>query len=72
MTNAVNVKEADGLADHEIREGRSNEERKDFRKTAKRLIKVAKKHPNWYTREDVQYAKLIKRVNKKKKPENKE
>ena len=42
MTNAVNVKEADGLADHEIREGRSNEERKDFRKTAKRLIKVAK------------------------------
>ena len=72
MTNAVKVKEEDGLADHEIREGRTNEERKNFRKTAKRLIKVAKKHPEWYTREDVQYAKLIKRGNKKTKPENKE
>ena len=59
------------MADHEIREGRTNEERKNFRKTAKRLIKVAKKHPEWYTREDVQYAKLIKRANKKQPKEQK-
>ena len=40
---------------------------KDLRKTAKRLIKQAKKHPDWYTEQDVLYAKLIKRVNKKDK-----
>ena len=38
--------------------------RKDQRKTAKRLIKVAKKNPNWYTEEDVKYAKLIKKLYK--------
>ena len=32
-----------------------------IRKTAKRLIKLAKKNPNLYTREDVLYAKLIKK-----------
>ena len=37
---------------------------------AKRLIKVAKKTPNLYTREDVLYAKLIKKANKKPKNEN--
>ena len=42
-----------------------------MRKTAKRIIKVAKKHPEWYTREDVQYAKLIKRANKKQPKEQK-
>tara|TARA_X000000368_G_scaffold388179_1_gene349488 strand:- start:537 stop:692 length:156 start_codon:yes stop_codon:yes gene_type:complete len=40
---------------------------KEIRKTAKRLIKQAKKHPDWYTEQDVLYAKLIKRVNKKDK-----
>ena len=60
------------MTDYEIREGKDDKEKKDLRKTAKRIIKVAKKHPEWYTREDVQYAKLIKRVNKKTKPENKE
>ena len=40
-------------------------QRKDLRKTAKRLIKVAKKHPNLWSKEDVMYAKLIKRQNKK-------
>lgn len=54
------------MTDYEIKEGMDEEQRKDYRKTAKRIIKVAKKHPEWYTREDVQYAKLIKRVNKKK------
>tara|TARA_B100000029_G_scaffold502246_1_gene577194 strand:- start:453 stop:590 length:138 start_codon:yes stop_codon:yes gene_type:complete len=38
---------------------------KDLRKAAKRLIKKAKKHPEYYTESDVKYAKLIKRINKK-------
>ena len=46
------------------------DQRKDLRKTAKRLIKSAKKHPDWWTEQDVYYAKMIKRQNKKiKKPE---
>ena len=36
------------------------------RKTAKRLIKLAKKNPNLYTREDVIYAKLIKKQDESK------
>ena len=36
-------------------------ERKDTRKTAKRIIKLAKKHPEWYTDHEVQYAKLIRK-----------
>ena len=36
-------------------------QRKETRKTAKKIIKVAKKHPTWYTREDVSYAKLIRK-----------
>jgi len=51
--------------DHEVRVGNNDAQRKDLRKTAKRLIKVAKKNPNLWTREDVMYAKLIKRQNKK-------
>jgi hypothetical protein len=30
-------------------------------KAAKKLLKRAKAHPNWYTQEDVKYAKMIKR-----------
>jgi len=41
-------------------------QRKDTRKTAKKLIKVAKKHPEWYTKEEVKYAKLIRKKLKKK------
>ena len=37
------------------------------RKSAKRLIKLAKKNPNLYTREDVIYAKLIKNNKMKEK-----
>ena len=40
------------------------------RKTAKRLIKLAKKHPEYYTKEEVMYAKLIKRMLKKKKTDD--
>tara|TARA_B100001996_G_C18491564_1_gene527820 strand:- start:596 stop:733 length:138 start_codon:yes stop_codon:yes gene_type:complete len=40
------------------------------KKAAKRIIKIAKKHPNLYSREDVLYAKMIKRKLKKEKKEN--
>ena len=40
------------------------------RKTAKRLIKVAKQFPAHYSREDVLYAKLIKKANRKSNNEN--
>ena len=33
--------------------------------TAKKIIKIAKKHPEYYTKEDVYYAKLIKKTCKK-------
>ena len=31
------------------------------KKAAKIIIKRAKKHPNWYTAEDVLFAKLVKK-----------
>ena len=37
------------------------------KKAAKRIIKVAKKHPSWYTKEDVMYAKMVKRRIKQEK-----
>ena len=40
-------------------------QRKDKRKTAKKIIKLAKKHPEWYTKEEVKYAKLIRKRLKK-------
>jgi len=40
-------------------------QRKDKRKTAKRMIKLAKKHPEWYTKEEVKYAKLVRKSLKK-------
>ena len=40
-------------------------QRKDTRKTAKKIIKLAKKHPEWYTKEEVKYAKLIRKKLKK-------
>ena len=40
-------------------------QRKDKRKTAKKIIKLAKKHPTWYTKEEVKYAKLIRKKLKK-------
>ena len=41
-------------------------QRKDKRKSAKKIIKLAKKHPEWYTREEVKYAKYIRKELKKK------
>ena len=39
------------------------------KKAAKRIIKRFKKHPEYYTKEEVLYAKLIKKMLKKKKEE---
>ena len=33
----------------------------DDKKAAKKLIKLAKKHPDWYTKKDVYYAKQVKK-----------
>ena len=41
------------------------EQRKDRRRTAKKIIKLAKKHPTWYTKEEVKYAKYIRKSLKK-------
>ena len=40
------------------------------KKAAKKLIKLAKEHPDWYSKKDVYYAKLVKKQfnNEKKKP----
>ena len=40
-------------------------QRKDKRKSAKKIIKLAKKHPEWYTKEEVKYAKYIRKKLKK-------
>ena len=37
-------------------------EEKTTKKAVKKIIKLAKKHPDWYTKEDVMYAKLVKKV----------
>ena len=37
------------------------------KKAAKKIIKLAKKHPEWYSDRDVYYAKMIKKKLKKKK-----
>ena len=31
------------------------------KKAAKKLIKLAKKHPDWYTEKDIYYAKTVKK-----------
>tara|TARA_B100001939_G_scaffold75327_1_gene63348 strand:- start:2879 stop:3013 length:135 start_codon:yes stop_codon:yes gene_type:complete len=42
-----------------------------IRKSAKKIIKLSKQHPDYYTKEEVLYAKLIKKITpKKKKIEN--
>ena len=34
------------------------------KKAAKKLLKLAKKHPDWYSKNDVYYAKMIKKREK--------
>ena len=40
-------------------------------KAAKKLIKQSKKHPEWYTTDDVKYAKIAKKRLKKEKKDAK-
>ena len=37
------------------------------KKAAKKIIKLAKEHPDWYTKEDVKFAKMVKRRIKQEK-----
>ena len=39
-------------------------------KAAKKLIKLAKKHPDWYSKKDVFYAKMVKKQLKQEKKES--
>ena len=41
------------------------------KKAAKKIIKQAKLHPGWYTKEEVKYAKFIKKREKLQKDERK-
>ena len=42
------------------------------KKAAKKLLKRAKKHPDWYTEQDVYYAKQVKKRLKQEKQLRKE
>jgi hypothetical protein len=42
------------------------------KKAAKKIIKRAKKHPDWYTTEDVRFAKMVKKRIKRQEKEDKE
>tara|TARA_B100001250_G_scaffold229669_1_gene197155 strand:- start:684 stop:905 length:222 start_codon:yes stop_codon:yes gene_type:complete len=70
LISIVNIGGGVGLNNHEICVGTTEDIRKDLRKTAKRLIKQGKKHPNMWSKEDVMYAKMIKKQNKKRKDGN--
>ena len=47
-----------------------DQNRKSTRKAAKKIIRLAKENPDWYTKQDVYYAKMIKKVTKKQKPKD--
>ena len=41
------------------------------KQAAKKLLKLAKKHPDWYTEKDIYYAKMIKKqIKEQEKVEN--
>ena len=40
------------------------------KKAAKKLLKLAKEHPDWYSKKDVYYAKMMKKQLKKEKKQN--
>ena len=42
------------------------------KKAAKKIIKLAKKHPEWYSEQDVYYAKKVKKRLKQEKQARKE
>jgi len=37
------------------------------KKAAKKIIRLAKEHPDWYTEQDVRFAKMVKRRIKQEK-----
>ena len=41
-------------------------------KAAKKIIKIAKKHPEYYTKDDIKYAKMVKKRIKRDKKNAKE
>ena len=42
------------------------------KKAAKKLIKAAKKHPDWYTQQEVYYAKMVReRIKEEEKQDKK-
>ena len=43
-----------------------------IKKAAKKLIKRAKKHPEWYTKEDIKYAKTVRREIKQQERQSKD
>tara|TARA_Y100001963_G_scaffold57841_1_gene80963 strand:+ start:31 stop:171 length:141 start_codon:yes stop_codon:yes gene_type:complete len=42
------------------------------KKAAKKIIKLAKKHPDWYTEQDIHYAKMVRRRIKAEEKQKKE
>ena len=42
------------------------------KKAAKQIIKRAKEHPDWYTKEDVKFAKMVKKRIKQEKRDAKQ
>ncbi len=42
------------------------------KKAAKKIIKLAKKHPDWYTEEEVKYAKQVRWAIKQEQKQQKE
>ena len=42
------------------------------KKAAKKIIRLAKEHPGWYTKQDVLYAKMVKKRIKQEKQAQKE
>tara|TARA_B100001250_G_scaffold91632_1_gene76213 strand:- start:914 stop:1066 length:153 start_codon:yes stop_codon:yes gene_type:complete len=42
------------------------------KKAAKKLLKRAKKHPDWYTKEDIRYAKRVRKEIKAEEAKQKE
>ena len=42
------------------------------KKAAKKIIKLAKKHPDWYTKQDVFYAKMVRKRIKQEERERKQ
>tara|TARA_B100001250_G_scaffold184506_1_gene158704 strand:- start:258 stop:407 length:150 start_codon:yes stop_codon:yes gene_type:complete len=42
------------------------------KKAAKKILKRAKKHPDWYTEQDVYYAKMVKKRIKQEKQQQME